>query len=97
MTNAIEAIPTEKRGLIRLIIEVEDSFAILKVEDNGTGISENQINNIFMPHFTTKTKGSGLGLALVKRIVQLNSGSISFESFPSVGTTFIVRFKRVEK
>lgn len=97
MTNAIEAIPNDKIGLIRLIVEVDDSFALLKVEDNGTGISENQINNIFMPHFTTKTKGSGLGLALVKRIVQLNSGSISFESFPSVGTTFIVRFKRVEK
>ncbi len=96
MTNAIEAIPSEKIGLIRLIVEVEDSFALFKVEDNGTGISENQMNNIFMPHFTTKTKGSGLGLALVKRIVQLNSGSISFESYPSEGTTFIVRFKRVD-
>lgn len=61
-----------------------------------TGISDDQLNNIFMPHFTTKTKGSGLGLALVKRIVQLNSGTISFNSIPTEGTTFIVSFRRVD-
>ena len=96
LTNAIEAIPELRGGLIRLIVEVEDGNAILKVEDNGTGISDDQLNNIFMPHFTTKTKGSGLGLALVKRIVQLNSGTISFNSIPTEGTTFIVSFRRVD-
>jgi signal transduction histidine kinase len=60
------------------------------VKDNGTGIPPDRIDKIFMPNFTTKSTGMGLGLAMVKNIVENAGGQIWFETSQNIGTTFYV-------
>ena len=62
----------------------------MKIKDNGTGINEEQVNKIFTPNFTTKTGGMGLGLAMVKSIVESFNGKIWFETKSGIGTTFFI-------
>ncbi|HKM59533.1 MAG TPA: HAMP domain-containing sensor histidine kinase, partial [Candidatus Bathyarchaeia archaeon] len=64
----------------------------LTVEDNGVGISEEAKPKLFTPLFTTKSKGQGFGLAVVKRITEVLGGTVTFESRDGEGTKFIVRF-----
>ena len=59
--------------------------------DNGTGITDENKAMVFEPKFTTKTSGMGLGLAMVKKIVETYGGEISFKTFKGEGTTFIVK------
>jgi signal transduction histidine kinase len=89
--NAIQAIPDDRKGLISLQLYREDHLAIIKVQDNGSGIPQELTEKIFVPNFTTKSGGTGLGLAMVKNIVEQNGGSVSFESVVDEGTTFTVR------
>jgi signal transduction histidine kinase len=86
--NAIEASGRNKAVIISTKV-VEDKI-VIKISDNGTGIEEKDHKNIFKPFFTTKQGGTGLGLAIAKRIVELHTGKISFESTPGKGTTFIL-------
>jgi signal transduction histidine kinase len=65
------------------------------VEDNGSGISDETRLRIFDPQFTTKTSGMGLGLAMVKKIVETFNGSITFTSHQGEGTTFTVTFPKL--
>jgi two-component system, NtrC family, nitrogen regulation sensor histidine kinase NtrY len=67
----------------------EDSF-IFSIKDNGEGIANEVHNKIFVPNFTTKTAGMGLGLAMVKNIVESVDGKIWFESKMDEGATFFV-------
>jgi len=60
------------------------------VADSGVGIPEDVKTKLFTPLFTTKSKGQGLGLAVVKRLVEVLKGEITFESQPNKGTKFIV-------
>ena len=62
------------------------------ISDNGIGISDEQKKRIFQPNFTTKSSGTGLGLAMVKNIVDGFGGNIWFESAENIGTTFSVEF-----
>ncbi|NND79969.1 MAG: HAMP domain-containing histidine kinase, partial [Maribacter sp.] len=64
------------------------------VADNGIGITDDFIDKIFEPKFTTKTSGMGLGLGMVKNIVETYNGSIDFTSQPGKGTVFTVIFPR---
>jgi len=66
----------------------------ITVEDNGSGISEDNKYKVFEPKFTTKTSGMGLGLAMVKNIVETYEGNITFTSQPGTGTTFTVTFPK---
>jgi signal transduction histidine kinase len=68
----------------------------LWVADSGRGISETDLPHIFEPFYSTKTQGSGLGLALVYRIVQDHGGSIDVRSWPGTGTTFTLSLPAVE-
>jgi nitrogen fixation/metabolism regulation signal transduction histidine kinase len=70
----------------------ENSNAIITVKDNGIGISEENKPYVFEPKFTTKTSGMGLGLGIIKKIIENYNGTIAFESQPNVGTKFIVSF-----
>lgn len=70
----------------------EKSNAIITVKDNGIGISEENKPYVFEPKFTTKTSGMGLGLGIIKKIIENYNGTITFESQPNVGTKFIVSF-----
>jgi two-component system, NtrC family, nitrogen regulation sensor histidine kinase NtrY len=88
--NAIQAIPEEQQGKVEVKLSKQGDNFLVKVKDNGTGISEEQIDKIFVPNFTTKTGGMGLGLAMVKNIIENFSGRIWFETAKGSGTTFFV-------
>lgn len=90
--NAIQAIPETREGLIQVKIQVEKSNYIISFADNGEGIADDKIEKIFVPNFTTKTTGTGLGLAMVKNIVELTGGKIWFETKAGDGTTFYIQF-----
>ncbi|HPL05610.1 MAG TPA: ATP-binding protein, partial [Bacteroidales bacterium] len=88
--NGIQAIPKERMGLIKIEISSSDKNYIIKVIDNGTGISEQMIPKIFQPNFTTKSGGMGLGLSMVKSLLTSNNATIYFETEENIGTIFII-------
>ena len=88
--NGIQAIPKGKEPKILVHVKEETKQVVITVTDNGSGVSEENKTKVFEPKFTTKTSGMGLGLAMVKNIVETHNGTISFESTPNVGTTFKV-------
>jgi signal transduction histidine kinase len=71
-------------------VEKEQNFCKISIIDNGKGIPIEQQEKIFSPSFTTKSSGMGLGLAMVKNIVEITGGRISFESDVNVGTSFYI-------
>jgi signal transduction histidine kinase len=92
--NAIQAIPDDRKGEIIIRINQDDHEVDISVSDNGTGISPDRVDKIFMPNFTTKTGGTGLGLAMVKSIIENSQGRIWFETREERGTTFFIRLPR---
>jgi nitrogen fixation/metabolism regulation signal transduction histidine kinase len=94
--NATQAIPDHRRGNIVVSLHQRDQTAIIKVKDNGTGISEDKWNKVFVPNFTTKNSGTGLGLAISKNIIESVDGKIHFDSIVDVGTEFYVELPIVE-
>ena len=86
--NSVQAIGQDKEGLIEITLDTDDGNYIIQVRDNGPGIAEDMMDKIFSPSFTTKTSGMGLGLALVKSIIEEAGGEINFESSPEKGTIF---------
>lgn len=89
--NAVQAIPNDQTGEIVVSLEKDDSFAKIAVRDNGRGIDDDVKQHIFELHFTTKSTGSGFGLAICKNIVEASNGEIWFETEVGVGTTFFVK------
>lgn len=89
--NAIQAIP-EEQELKSIVVAVKriDSTVKICVKDNGIGIELENIEHIFEPKFTTKTSGMGLGLGIIKNIIENYKGTITFETQYGNGTTFIV-------
>ena len=89
--NAIQAIPeNEPEPKIEVKVYRENNNAKIIVKDNGVGISMENKNRIFEPKFTTKTSGMGLGLGIIKNIVENYHGTITFQSEKGNGTTFLV-------
>ncbi len=88
--NAVQAMPRGGRIVIRT--RREGAQALLEIEDSGAGIPEEVKERIFEPFFTTKASGTGLGLAVVKRIVEGHGGAVSVRSVPGSGTVFALRF-----
>lgn len=88
--NSIQSIPKERKGEVKVIVSHAKESIKIEVSDNGEGITNEQKDKIFVPNFTTKTSGSGLGLAMVKNIVENHKGDIWFESDPPKGTSFFV-------
>lgn len=88
--NSIQAITEPEKGIIEISIEEDDHYVVMKFMDNGSGIPKEQREKVFYPNFTTKSSGLGLGLAMVKSIVQNAEGEITFESEEGAGTTFII-------
>ena len=89
--NAIQAIPENQEGRIDIKLEREKSCFLISIKDNGTGIPTKVQERIFAPNFTTKSSGMGLGLAMVKNIIEGLGGEIWFETKERLGTTFFVR------
>jgi nitrogen fixation/metabolism regulation signal transduction histidine kinase len=94
LKNAIQAMVGQENPRIILSIHEEASYVCVIISDNGVGISEENIEKVFEPKFTTKSSGMGLGLAMVKNIVETYSGSITFTSKQGKGTTFKLRFPK---
>lgn len=88
--NAIQAIPEGRQGNIRTRLFLREGEVVVQVSDNGSGIPEATRDKVFVPNFTTKSSGSGLGLALSKNIVETAGGRIYFETAPEQGTDFFV-------
>jgi len=88
INNAIQALQTNEHGKITLSISKEETKFMVSVTDNGTGIDDAVKEKIFQPNFSTKSYGTGLGLAMCKRIIEQHTGTIWFESEPGKGTVF---------
>ena len=92
LINVIEyLIKTVEKYPNKIAFEDKNSITI-KVKDNGCGIAEELTHRLFIPNFTTKTTGTGLGLAMVKNSVTSFNGTITFETDINFGTTFILMF-----
>jgi signal transduction histidine kinase len=91
--NALQAVEDQDDGHITFRASVDRrSRPVLRVEDNGPGIPPDVQEKIFVPFFTTKEEGSGIGLSLSRQIMRLHGGTISVRSAPGEGTTFALRF-----
>lgn len=93
--NAVQAIPEDRTPKVVVSVFSEQNQVKISVADNGLGISDDNREKIFEPKFTTKTSGMGLGLGMVKNIVETYQGSITFTSVPQKGSVFTVSFPKV--
>jgi len=87
--NAFQAMKSE--GILRIRTDRDDQFISIAFADTGGGISPDHMSSIFQPYFTTKEKGSGLGLLIVRRIVRAHGGEIDLVSNAGVGLTLTIR------
>lgn len=89
--NAIQSIPEnqEKKSIVVTVKKI-DTNVLISVKDNGVGIEPENINRIFEPKFTTKNSGMGLGLGIIKNIIENYKGTITFETSRNNGTIFTV-------
>jgi signal transduction histidine kinase len=88
LNNAIQAMP--EGGILQVNAVQKDEKVQISVKDTGSGIPESVKPKIFVPLFTTKSKGQGFGLAVCKRVVEAHGGTITFESQEGKGATFTV-------
>lgn len=89
--NAIQSIPLEQKfKSILVTVKRNGNNVLILVKDNGVGIEEHNIDRIFEPKFTTKNSGMGLGLGIIKNIIENYKGTITFETKYGTGTTFTV-------
>lgn len=88
LKNAFEAIDTS--GQVILSAFVNGDELCIRVEDNGCGMTETELANIFIPTYTSKSNGSGLGLPITKKIIEAHHGQLECVSIPNEGTTFII-------
>ena len=93
--NALQSIPDNKKANIVMQEMLSETHVLVTIQDNGSGITEAVRSKIFTPNFTTKTSGTGLGLAMCKGIVEESKGNIWFETIIGSGTTFFVELPLV--
>jgi signal transduction histidine kinase len=89
--NAIEAIPNDKSGVIEISTKLDKKNIYVYIKDNGVGMDEEQLKKIEEAFYTTKNKGSGLGLFLSKEIIEAHDGKIIYDSIKDEGTTVTIK------
>jgi signal transduction histidine kinase len=92
--NATQALQEEENPKVLVEVSEDDTMVIIRVSDNGIGVSKEDKEKVFEPKFTTKSSGMGLGLAMVKNIVETYQGEITFISEKDKGTIFTVKFPK---
>lgn len=92
--NATQAIGTQPGGRVEVTLKAQDTVFVIKVKDNGKGIKEEDKKMIFLPNFTTKSGGSGVGLSLTYNIIQAAGGNITFESQEGEGAEFVIELPK---
>ena len=92
VVNAVEAVKDVPEPLITLAASMQSNKVVIRVSDNGLGMSQEVIDNIFIPFFTTKKNGSGIGLSLCKQIMLLHKGNIQVQSVEGEGSSFLLHF-----
>ncbi len=97
LKNAIEAMPEGRVGIIDITYTYSRSGVLLQIKDNGNGIPENLRERIFEPNFTTKSSGTGLGLAFVKNSIENAGGKVWYETLSGEGTTFFLNFPEAKR
>lgn len=96
--NAIQSIPEEQEfKKVLVTVNEENEHVFIRVEDNGSGIEVENREHVFEPKFTTKTSGMGLGLGIIKNIIENYKGTITFETELGKGTAFTVSLPLTEK
>lgn len=95
--NALEAIPEGREGMVSIILESKTNMADVVIRDNGNGIPGHLQSRIFTPNFTTKSSGTGLGLAFVKQAIENMGGTIRYETEIHKGTSFFLRIPLMRK
>src|SRR5690606_9460028 len=91
--NAIQAVSDKEGGRVRILAGMDgNGTKYIEVQDNGPGIPQERMEEIFVPFFTTNSDGSGIGLSLSKRVMQMHGGSIQVRSFPDQETVFRLNF-----
>jgi nitrogen fixation/metabolism regulation signal transduction histidine kinase len=93
ITNSIHALEERPQPIITLNASQNGQLTIIEVHDNGKGITEKELNEIFIPFFSTKKEGSGIGLSLSKQIISLHGGNIKVKSTAGEGTSFYLSLK----
>ncbi len=95
--NALQAVPDDRRAKLRIsLATTPQSTVIITFSDNGNGIPDDIRSKVFIPNFSTKSGGSGIGLAVAKRGINHAGGSITFRTTQGQGTTFFVELPLVE-
>lgn len=94
ITNGLHAVAGADDPTISVATSLMDRHAIITISDNGKGIASKELSEIFIPFFTTKKDGSGIGLSLSKQIMAVHGGSIRVKSELNVGTSFSLHFNR---
>ncbi len=92
ISNSIQAVSSDKKAIISIQAELIEKQISVSIKDNGCGIKEEQRAHIFEPYFTTKSSGTGLGLAMVKRILENHSATIEIAETSEKGTTMLIVF-----
>jgi signal transduction histidine kinase len=95
--NPIHALEGIENGEITISVQKDNDSIFIDVSDNGCGISKDEQEKLFVPYFTTKSSGSGIGLSMVKQIVENHDGEISFVSELNKGTSFRIKLEGQNK
>ena len=91
--NAIEALEGTEEAALQVWLDEMSDHASIRIIDNGPGMDKELLDNIFVPFYTTKESGSGIGLPLSRQIMRAHKGNIKVQSAPGEGTTFELRFR----
>jgi len=93
LTNARHAVQGNASPSIEVLVYFDQTKKVIEIKDNGSGISPDKLDQIFIPFFSTKKEGSGIGLSLSKQIMKKHKGELTVQSEESVGTSFFLTFK----
>lgn len=89
--NSLQSVGEDRTVKIEMVTKIKDNFCLVSISDNGNGIDDDLKEKVFLPHFSTKKTGSGIGLAIAKQGIELSGGEIWFDSKAGVGTVFYLK------